>query len=103
MVARFFSIMSFLDQIEPLQQQAVQDFNQASDLTSLDQVRIQYLGASGKFTALLKQLSTLTKEEKPAAGKLVNLAKGELEAALASRRSVLELQAALPKNPTDFT
>jgi phenylalanyl-tRNA synthetase alpha chain len=77
LVARFFSIMSFLDQIEPLQQQAVQDFNQASDLTSLDQVRIQYLGASGKFTALLKQLSTLTKEEKPAAGKLVNLAKGE--------------------------
>ncbi len=95
--------MSFLDQIEPLQQEAIQDFNQASDLNALEQVRIQYLGTSGKFTLMLKQLSTLPKEEKPAAGKLVNIAKGQLETALTSRRSVLELKAALPKNPTDFT
>mgnify|MGYP000125389432 CR=1 FL=1 len=37
----------------------------------------------GEFTALMKQLGTLPKEEKPAAGKLINAAKVELEAALA--------------------
>jgi phenylalanyl-tRNA synthetase alpha chain len=51
----------------------------------------------------MKQLGTLAKEEKPAAGKAVNTAKIELEAALAERRGELELKAALPKEPTDFT
>jgi phenylalanyl-tRNA synthetase alpha chain len=51
----------------------------------------------------MKQLGTLSKEEKPAAGKLINAAKVELEAALAARREELELKAALPKEPTDFT
>src|SRR4029079_5213298 len=35
--------------------------------------------------------------------KAVNAAKVELEAALVSRREELELKAALPKEPTDFT
>jgi phenylalanyl-tRNA synthetase alpha chain len=51
----------------------------------------------------MKQLGTLSKEEKPAAGKFINAAKIALEAALAERRAELELKAALPKEPTDFT
>src|ERR1700743_2183748 len=51
----------------------------------------------------MKRLGTLSKEEKPVAGKAVNAAKMELEAALASRREELELKASLPKEPTDFT
>jgi phenylalanyl-tRNA synthetase alpha chain len=51
----------------------------------------------------MKQLGTLPKEERPAAGKLINLVKVELENALAQRRVDLELKAALPKEPTDFT
>jgi phenylalanyl-tRNA synthetase alpha chain len=95
--------MSFLDQIEPLKQSAIAELRTAPDLATLEQTKGNYLGAAGKFTALLKQLGTLPKEEKPAAGKLVNLAKVELEAALTERRAELELKAALPKDPTDFT
>src|SRR6476646_1624661 len=95
--------MSFLDQIEPLKQSAVADFNAAQNLAALDQARVQYLGANGKFTALLKQLGTLPKEEKPAAGKLINVAKTELESALSARRSHLELKESMPKQPTDFS
>src|SRR5437660_318959 len=51
----------------------------------------------------MQQLASLPKEDRPAAGKLINQAKAELEAALASRREELELKAALPKEPTDFT
>src|SRR5262249_39962438 len=69
----------------------------------LEQTRIHYLGAQGKLTALMKQLATLSKEEKPAAGKAVNALKTELEAALTERRSELELKASLPKEPVDFT
>jgi phenylalanyl-tRNA synthetase alpha chain len=72
-------------------------------LAALEQTKGAWTGPHGKFTALMKQLGTLSKEEKPAAGKLINAAKVELEAALTTRREELELKAALPKEPTDFT
>jgi phenylalanyl-tRNA synthetase alpha chain len=93
----------FLDQIEPLKQAALAELRAAPDLAALEQARVNHLGSNGKFTALMKQLGTLSKEEKPAAGKAINSAKVELEAALTQRRSELELKAALPQEPTDFT
>jgi phenylalanyl-tRNA synthetase alpha chain len=95
--------MSFLDQVEPLKQSALAELRAAPDLAALEQARVGYLGSNGKFTALMKQLGALPKEEKPAAGKAVNRAKVELEAALAERRGELELKAALPQEPTDST
>ena len=95
--------MSLLNDIEPLKQAALADLKAAPDLAALEQAKGNWIGAHGKFTALMKQLGTLSKEEKPAAGKAINAAKIELEAALAERRSELELAAALPKEPTDFT
>ena len=91
------------DQIEALKQAALADLKAAPDLAALEQIKGAWIGAHGKFTALMKQLGTLPKEEKPAAGKAVNAAKIELEAALAERRAQLELEAALPTEPTDFT
>jgi phenylalanyl-tRNA synthetase alpha chain len=93
----------FIDQLEPLKQAAFAEFRAAPDLAALDQARVTHLGANGKFTGLMKQLGALPKEEKPFAGKALNTAKAELEAALIERRKALELQAALPKDPTDFT
>ncbi len=93
----------FLDSIEPLKQTALAELKAAPDLATLEQTKGAWTGPHGKFTALMKQLGTLSKEEKPAAGKLINAAKVELEAALASRREELEMKAALPKEPTDFT
>jgi phenylalanyl-tRNA synthetase alpha chain len=92
-----------LDQIEPLKQTALAELKAAPDLAALEQTKGAWVGPHGKFTALMKQLGTLSKAEKPAAGKLINAAKVELEAALATRREELELKAALPKEPTDFT
>jgi phenylalanyl-tRNA synthetase alpha chain len=92
-----------IDQIEPLKQTALAELKAAPDPAALEQTKGAWLGANGKFTALMKQLGMLSKAEKPAAGKLINAAKVELEAALAERRSELELKAALPKEPTDFT
>jgi phenylalanyl-tRNA synthetase alpha chain len=95
--------MSLLDDIEPLKQAALADLRAAPDLAALENAKGNWIGAHGKFTALMKQLGTLSKEEKPAAGKAINAAKIELEAALADRRGELELKASLPKEPTDFT
>ncbi|MEO7300354.1 MAG: phenylalanine--tRNA ligase subunit alpha, partial [Verrucomicrobiota bacterium] len=95
--------MSFLNDLEPLKETALADLKAASDLAALDQTKGTYFGANGKFTGLMKQLGTLSKDERPAAGKLINQTKVELETALAERRSELESKSALPKEPTDFT
>jgi len=92
-----------LDQVEPLKEAALKEFGSASDLSALEQARVAYLGANGKFTALMKQLGSLPKEQKPLAGKAINIAKVQLENALAEKRGELELKASLPKEPTDFT
>ena len=90
-------------EIESLKKAALAELNAAQDLKALEQAKVDYLGSHGKFTALLKALGSLPKEERPAAGKLINVAKVELEAALASRREELELKAGMPKQATDFT
>jgi phenylalanyl-tRNA synthetase alpha chain len=95
--------MSFLNEVEPLKNAAMEEFSKAADLAALELAKGSYLGSNGKFTALLKQMGSLSKEEKPAAGKLINVAKGEMEAVLSRRRSELELAASMPKEATDFT
>ncbi len=92
-----------VDEIEPVKSAALNQFRVAADLGALEQARVAFLGANGKFTALLKQLGSLPKQEKPAAGKAINTAKAELDKALAERRTELELKAALPREPSDFT
>ena len=95
--------MPLLDEIEPLKQAALADLKAAPDAPALEQTKGAWIGPNGKFTVLMKQLGTLSKEERPVAGKLINAAKVELEAALTARREELELKAALPAEPTDFT
>src|ERR1043166_9641712 len=95
--------MSFLNEIDPLKQAALGELKAAPDLAALEQSKGAWIGPHGRFTALMKQLGSLSAEEKPVAGKLINAAKAELQAALAARRAALELKAALPQEPTDFT
>ncbi|MCX6903606.1 MAG: phenylalanine--tRNA ligase subunit alpha, partial [Verrucomicrobia bacterium] len=95
--------MAFADQVEPLKQAALADLSAAPDMGALEQLKGKWVGPQGQFTTLMKQLGALPKEERPAAGKLINAVKVELEQVLSARRSDLELKAALPAEPTDFT
>ena len=94
---------TLLDRIEAVKQAALSELRAARELPALDRAKGAFLGAEGQFTALMKELGTLAKELRPLAGKAVNAAKQELEAQLSARREELELSAALPKEPTDFT
>jgi phenylalanyl-tRNA synthetase alpha chain len=95
--------MSLLAELDAVKSAALAAFQAAPDLPTLDQAKGSILGPEGRFTALLKQLGSLPREDRPTAGKTLNAAKTEIEAALAQRRADLELKAALPKEPTDFT
>src|SRR5438093_264811 len=94
---------SLFDEIESLKQSALAEMTGAPDAAALERAKGNWIGTHGKFTELMKQLGSLPKEDRPAAGKRINEAKIQLEAALAARRQELELKAALPREPTDFT
>ncbi len=80
--------------LEKLTSEAQSAIDGATDMRALDEVRVHYLGKSGLLTAQLKQLGGLPKEERPAAGQSINLAKQELEELIGTRKAALE-QAAL--------
>ena len=94
---------TLLDRIEAVKQAALTELSAARELPALERAKGAFLGAEGQFTSLMKELGSLAKELRPLAGKAVNAAKQELEAQLAARREELELSAAMPKEPTDFT
>jgi phenylalanyl-tRNA synthetase alpha chain len=95
--------MSLHDRISSIKEAAAQELRAAKELPSLERAKGQFLGPDGSFTALMKELGTLAKEARPIAGKAINAAKQELEAILNEKRSELELRAALPKEPADFS
>ena len=95
--------MSLLDRIESVKQAALTELRAAKELPSLERAKGAFLGGEGQFTALMKELGTLAKEVRPLAGKAINAAKQELESIVAEKRAELELRAALPQEPTDFT
>ncbi|MCC7373236.1 MAG: phenylalanine--tRNA ligase subunit alpha [Verrucomicrobiales bacterium] len=94
---------AILDQIEPLKAEAIRALQSAPDLPSLENAKGSFLGPDGRFTALMKQMGSLPREERPVAGKAINAAKVELESVLGQCRERLEDLASMPKEPTDFT
>jgi len=82
-----------MDNVESLLEQAREALTAAHDLVALDAVRVRYLGKKGELTALLKQLGSMSEEQRRTDGQAINLAKLSLTQALDGRRQQLELEA----------
>ena len=59
----------------------------------IENLRVQYLGKKGELTAILKQMGSLSPEERPKMGALVNEAKAELEALITAKKEELKIKA----------
>jgi len=79
-----------MQEIQNIQEQALQQFAGISDEAELEQVKARYLGKEGSLTIMLKGLGKLSAEERPVAGARINQAKQSLEAALHQRREELQ-------------
>jgi len=85
--------MSITDQLVSLRDEGLAAIAGASDLATLDVVRVTYLGKKGSLTGILRGLGGLSPEERPAAGKVSNDVRVALEAALEERRALLAASA----------
>jgi len=61
-----------MQSLDTILQSATDEIKSASDLKSLDEVRVQYLGKKGQLTEYLKTLGQLSPEERPIAGQKIN-------------------------------
>ena len=62
-----------MENLEQLASEAKAAIATAQDASALEQLRVDYLGKKGQFTALLKGLGKLSAEERPAAGAKINV------------------------------
>jgi phenylalanyl-tRNA synthetase alpha chain len=93
------------EQLSSLLAKASKELQAIRSRPELESAKARYVGPHGELTALMKQIASVPKEERPALGKLVNESKARLQALLdgaLSRIEDSELEARLgrPVDPT---
>ena len=81
------------EQIELIVAAARQAVAAAADEKQIDEIRVKYLGKKGELTALLKQMGSLSPEERPIMGQMVNEAKARLEELVGEKAAELKEKA----------
>ncbi|GAC14165.1 phenylalanine--tRNA ligase subunit alpha [Aliiglaciecola lipolytica] len=92
--------------LDAIIEQAQLKINEAQDATTLDAVRVEFMGKKGHMTDLLKGLGKLSAEERPIAGQKINLAKQKIQGLISARGEHLrdaELNAKLAGETIDVT
>lgn len=92
--------------IDELAAEALTAVAGSGDEKALDALRVRYLGRKGLLTAHLKNLGALPADQRRAAGQRINLAKQQLQQAIATRRKALAelaLDARLREERIDVT
>jgi phenylalanyl-tRNA synthetase alpha chain len=94
------------EQLEAILQQALADIAGVLSEGELQDIRVKYLGKKGALTAVMKGIGSLSPEERPAIGQVVNNVRNRLEekigAALISVRSARKAEI-LEKERIDVT
>lgn len=93
-------------QLEAIRKMAEEAIQNAKDQSEIEALRVKYLGKKGELTAILKQMGSLSPEERPAMGQLVNLAKQAVENLIAEKQAKLKAMAQqekLKKETIDIT
>lgn len=94
------------EQIENIRQKALKEIAQAKDLRNLNEERVQYLGKKGELTVVLRGMGSLSADERPTIGSLVNAVRDEIETLIEKKEKELkeqELQEKLKTETIDVT
>jgi len=78
-----------LEKTEEVKKDFLKDLNSITDNSSLENIRIKYLGRNGIVSGLFDRLKEIPKEEKPEAGKNLNLLRNELTSKIEELKSSL--------------
>lgn len=77
-------------QLKSLKQEATEAFSKADSVLRLNDLRVKYLGKKGSLTTILRGLGSLSPEERPRVGQMVNEVRAELETVLNEKNDSLK-------------
>ena len=78
------------EQIKQIEENALQEIKSAKDLKELNDQRVKYLGKKGELTVVLRGMGSLSPEERPVIGSLVNQVRDELEKEIQGKEAELK-------------
>lgn len=78
------------EQLEAILANAKKELGETTNARDLDAVRVKYLGKKGELTAILKGMKSLSPEERPVVGQMVNEVRAAVEAALEEQGEKIE-------------
>ena len=81
------------EKIEAIRAAAKAAIEKTASENEIEELRVKYLGKKGELTAMLKQMGSLSPEERPAMGQLVNEAKQRLEALITEKKTEMKQKA----------
>jgi phenylalanyl-tRNA synthetase alpha chain len=85
--------LKMLERFKKISEEALADLRQVSDLKSLENFRIKYLGRKGQITHMLSRIGKLPAEQKPKGGQLANKIKRDVTEAFEKlKKTLLESQ-----------
>src|SRR6478735_12316819 len=79
-------------ELEQLREAALTEVAAATDEQALEAARIRYLGRAGSISAWAERMKSLSKEEKPVVGKLLNQARTAVTDAVSARAENLRTE-----------
>ena len=94
------------EQVIEIGENAIIEINNCNNLTSLNEIRVKYLGKKGKLTSVLRSMGDLSQQERPIIGQLVNDIKNKLDNKLKEQfeqLNLMELHNKLQKEKIDVT
>ena len=77
-------------QLQAIRDVAIEAIKNANDQNEIEALRVKYLGKKGELTAILKHMGSLSPEERPIMGQLVNEAKQEVEKLIGEKQAELK-------------
>lgn len=89
------------EKLQALKEQALRDLETVDSLESLKNLKIHYLGKKGSLTEILRGMGSLSAEERPKIGQIVNELRVELEEKIEAYSVVLEEKALADKLATE--
>lgn len=77
------------EEVNKILNEANEKIDNCQNINSLNDIKVEYLGKKGIVTSLLSNIASLTIEEKKEFGKLVNIAKKEIDEKITIKRDEL--------------
>ena len=94
------------EKLMEIRERAEKELSELRDATELENFRVQVLGKKGERTGIVKQMGSLSAEERPKMGQLANEVRASIEAMLKEKTAELrskEQEAKLKKETIDVT